>query len=67
MDQILQRIPGVYYIDDILVTAKSDEEHLYRIEMVLERLSKYNDSVQYLGHILTASEDLFMKKYPQSR
>ena len=28
------------YIDDIIVTGKSDEEHLYNLEEVLNRLEK---------------------------
>jgi hypothetical protein len=67
MDQVLQGIPGVCcYIDDILVTAKSDSEHVERIKLVLERLEKYGirakkekcsfmaESVSYLGHIINA-------------
>ena len=65
MDQILQGIPGVCcYIDDILVTAPSDAEHLKRLEMVFQRLEKYNirvkkekcsfmsEDVRYLGHVI---------------
>ena len=65
MDQILQNIPGVCcYIDDILVTAPSDKEHLKRLESVLERLQKHNirakktkcsfmaKEVRYLGHVI---------------
>lgn len=65
MDQVLQGIPGVCcYIDDILITAPTDEEHLRRLDIVLQRLDKYNicakrekcsfmtPEVKYLGHIL---------------
>jgi hypothetical protein len=68
MDQILHGIPGVCcYIDDILITGKSDEEHLHRLETVLKRLAEHNvkvnqekcsflaENVQYLGHVLTAA------------
>lgn len=68
MDQILQGIPGVCcYLDDILITAKSDEEHLRRLETVLQRLEKYNvklrkdkctflaSEVKYLGHVIDKS------------
>ena len=63
MDSILQGLDGVAcYIDDILVTGKSDEEHLARLEEVLERLHKHGvhvkrtkchflkPSVVFLGH-----------------
>ena len=65
MDQILQGIPGVCcYIDDILITAPSDEEHLRRLEIVMQRLEKFNvrvkedkcsflaKEVRYLGHVI---------------
>ena len=33
MDQVLHGIPGVCcYIDDILITANSEAEHLHRLE-----------------------------------
>lgn len=66
MDQVLQGIPGVCcYIDDILITAPTKDEHLKRLELVFQRLSKYNirakrekctfmaSEVQYLGHVLS--------------
>ena len=66
MDQVLHGIPGVCcYIDDILITAPTKDEHLKRLELVLQRLSKHNirvkrekcsfmaSEVQYLGHILS--------------
>ena len=38
---MLQGIPGVIaYLDDILVAAETEEEHLQRLEMVFEHLEK---------------------------
>ena len=67
MDIILQGIPGVIcYIDDILVTGETDEQHLDRLELVLKRLKEYGlrvkqkkceflkESVEYLGHKVDA-------------
>ena len=66
MDTILQGIPGVLcYVDDILVTGSTDEEHLERLE-VFRRLQDHDirlktskcffmkDSVAYLGHLIDA-------------
>ena len=65
MDNILQGLPGVIcYLDDVLITGKTDEEHLANIEAVFARLEEYGirlklnkcafmkESVQYLGHII---------------
>ena len=59
MDTILQGIPGVMcYIDDILITGKTDAEHLTNLDEVLQKLHKHGfcekckflaDSVEYLG------------------
>lgn len=41
MEALLQDIPAVMvYIDDILITGKSDEEHLETLEKVLVRLEE---------------------------
>ena len=63
MDIILQGVPGaVCYIDDILITGKSEEDHLKNLKEVLTRLEKHGfrlkkdkctfiaNSVEYLGH-----------------
>ena len=63
MDILLQGIPGVIaYIDDILVTGPSDEEHLKALDETLSRLDKAGlraqlkkckfmmSSVDYLGY-----------------
>ena len=65
MEEILMDIPGVVcQMDDILVTAKSQEEHDCYLEMVLDRLQKAGltlntakcefskTSVKFLGHII---------------
>ena len=67
MDTVLQGLPKVIcYLDDILVTGGTDEEHLCHLEQVLQRLQKYNirarrekcafmsTSVEYLGHVVDA-------------
>ncbi len=49
MDTIL-----LCYIDDILVTGASEEDHLCNLAEVLKRLEKHGNfmakSVEYLGH-----------------
>ena len=67
MEGILQGIPHVcVYIDDILVTGETDQEHLETLDEVLIRLSKaglrlkqrkcafMQPSVEYLGHHISA-------------
>jgi len=67
MDTMLQDIPNtICYLDDILVTGKSDEDHIKNLEEVLKRLMNgglrlkkskcalMQDSVQYLGHRIDA-------------
>lgn len=67
MDTILQGIPRtICYIDDILVTGATKEEHVKHLEAVLHQLRDYGvrmkhnkcaflkDRVEYLGHILDA-------------
>ena len=68
IDSLLQDIPNVYaymYLDDILITGKSDEDHLQNLSAVLSKLqdaglqlkkSKCNflaKSVEYLGHVIS--------------
>ena len=63
MDNLLQGIPQVcVYLDDILVTGKSTEEHLKNLDEVLSRLKNAGmclkkskcafllPQVEYLGH-----------------
>ena len=63
MDQILQGMEHVTcYIEDILITGVSEEEHLQNLTEVLRRLCKHGvrlgrdkncymqDSVEYLSH-----------------
>lgn len=67
MDTILQGLPQVIcYLDDILVTGSTTQEHLQNLAVVLERLSQHGirwkekkcsfmrDSVDYLGHHIDA-------------
>ena len=67
MENILKGIPGVaVYIDDILVTGGSREDHLSTLNAVLERLEVAGlklkkskcaflaPSVEYLGHVISA-------------
>ena len=67
MDMILQGLPQVIcYLDDILVTGSTPQEHLQNLAVVLERLSQHGirlkekkcsfiqDSVDYLGHHIDA-------------
>ena len=63
MDTVLQGLPRVIcYLDDILITGSTEEEHKSNVVQVLERLKRYNiranrgkcsffsESVEYLGH-----------------
>ena len=67
MEKVLQGLPGVVvYIDDILVTEKTDEEHLENLAQVFSRLLDYGlrlkkskcsfmrPSVEYLGYVVDA-------------
>ena len=67
MDGILQGIPFcICYLDDILVTGRSDEEHVRNLRTVLQRLQEhgvrlrqdkctfFQESVEYLGHTISA-------------
>ena len=68
MDTILQGVPQTLcFIDDILITGSSEEEHLKNLEEVLSRLQAHGvqlkkekcsfmkKSVEYLGHQVDAS------------
>ena len=67
MDSMLQGVPRtVCYVDDILVTGGSEDEHLMNLELVLERLKTHvitvrkrkcvfmANSVEFLGHRIDA-------------
>ena len=62
----MPKIPGVVcYIDDILVTGRSDNKHLEHLEAVFQSLRQYgfrikrtkcwffHDSVEYLGSVVS--------------
>ena len=65
MDQILCGLAGVQcYLDDILVTGKTEQEHLKNLDATLQQLEEYGlrvhrstceffqSSVEYLGHMI---------------
>ena len=65
MDNILQGLPNVLcYLDDILITGATDQEHIHNVEEVLKRLQDHGiklqnskctflaKSVEYLGHVI---------------
>ena len=67
METLLQGLPGVcIYLDDILITGKTDQEHLNNLSAVLQRLSAAGmklkpekcffmlQEVEYLGHTISA-------------
>ena len=69
MESILQGIPGaIAYLDDILVSAAMEGEHLQKLEVVFERLGKAGlwarsskcefmvPSMSYLGHHIDQDE-----------
>ena len=68
MESLLSDIPGVgIYLDDLLITGKSAEEHDRNVEQVLDKLEKSNmrlkfhkcsfsqDEVRYLGHRINSA------------
>ncbi len=68
MDQVVQGLTGVAcYLDDIIVTGRTEEEHLKNLRAVLERLKKFGfrlkrrkcnfmmQQVKYLGHIIDSA------------
>ena len=69
IDSLLQGIPNVYaYLDDIIFTGKTEEEHLQNLSAVLSKLQEAGlclkkskcyfmaESVEYLGHIIDAKD-----------
>ena len=65
MDSMIIDLPEVVaYLDDIIVTGKSEEEHWFNLQNLLQRLSDYGfsikeskceffkTSVEYLGHVI---------------
>ncbi|RXN16546.1 putative protein K02A2.6-like protein [Labeo rohita] len=71
MDQVLSGLAGVQcYLDDILVTGKTEAEHLSNLDSTLQRLKQYGlrvrkdkceffkQSVEYLGHQVINADGL---------
>ena len=59
MDTILQGIPHtVCYIDDILVTGDTEEEHLRNLEEVLRRLQHHGIRVKFIPNMSTTLNPL---------
>ena len=66
MEGLLQNIPVVVYIDDVLITGTTDEDHLQSLETVLKGMEDagmllkkdkccfMTKSVSYLGYIIAA-------------
>ena len=67
MDTILQGMDGVIcYLDDILITGKTEAEHLHNLQSVLQKLKEHGirakrakcafmkTKVHYLGHVIDA-------------
>ncbi|KXJ08403.1 Retrovirus-related Pol polyprotein from transposon 297 [Exaiptasia diaphana] len=65
MDQVLQGLPSTQcYIDDIIITAKNDQEYYQNLENVLSRLEEaglklnkdkckfMKDEIEYCGHLI---------------
>lgn len=43
IEQLLSGIPGVaVFLDDIMITAETDEEHIHKIEELFKRLNEHN-------------------------
>ena len=66
MSQVLQGIPGVvYFIDDILVTGHTRQEHEANLRRVLDRIREYGlhlkkskclffqKELEFLGHLIS--------------
>ncbi|KAK9693952.1 Reverse transcriptase (RNA-dependent DNA polymerase) [Popillia japonica] len=57
IEKILQGIPGIsVFLGDIKITGPNTQEHLKRLEMVLQRLEKYNLSVNLEKSVFLADE-----------
>ena len=68
IEQVLKDIPNVKVVlDDMIITGKTEEEHLKTLETVLARLRMHNlrvnlkkcsffqDSIQFCGHVIDAT------------
>ena len=73
MDKVLQGLEVGCFLDDLVVTGKDDDEHLYNLKRVLERLSECGfrlekskcrfilPSIMYLG-VKVDSQGLHMEE-----
>ena len=73
MDKVLQGLEVGCFLDDLIVTGKDDDEHLYNLKRVLQRLSEFGfrlqkskcqfmlPSVTYLG-VKVDSQGLHMEE-----
>lgn len=65
IEQLLSGFPGVaVFLDDIMITAETDEEHIYKIEELFKRLNEHNmrinieksefmkPSIEYCGFLI---------------
>lgn len=65
IEQLLSGFPGVaVFLDDIMITVETDEEHIHRIEEVFKRLNEHNmrinleksefmkPSIEYCGFLI---------------
>ena len=69
IEQVLDGIPGTKCIlDDMVITGKTDEEHLQNLQMVLKRLQEYGlrahtkkcaffqDKIKFCGHEIDTND-----------
>ena len=56
MDRVLQGIKGIiWYIDDILVTCATEEEHMSNLEKVLNKLQAHGVRMKEKCHFLQSN------------
>ena len=54
MDNILQGISNVQcYLDDILITGATDQEHIHNVEEVLKQLQDHGIKLQNNNNVLS--------------
>ena len=61
MDNLVAGIPGAAaYLDDIIVTGQTKEEHLENLRRVLEALDNYGLKLQLDKYVFFAAEELYL-------